>query len=89
MKVVLFLVQPVFPLASLPCEQSAIICGLEGDGFLRERLQDLGFIEFSPVTCLFSSAFGDPRAYRIKDTIIALRKKDAQNILCTYTGEQQ
>lgn len=34
------------------------------------------------MTCLFSSAFGDPRAYRVKDTVIALRGDDARCVCC-------
>ena len=38
------------------------------------------------VTCLFPSAFGDPKAYRVKDTVVALRRADARNILCRACG---
>ena len=33
------------------------------------------------VTCLFSGFSGDPRAYLIKNTVIALRTEDAKNII--------
>ncbi|MBP3646310.1 MAG: ferrous iron transport protein A [Clostridia bacterium] len=79
--------QSVFSLASLSCEESAVICDLKGDAALCERLQDLGFIENARIKCLFSASFGDPRAYRIKDTVIALRKKDADTILCKEAEE--
>lgn len=44
---------------------------------IRRRLQDIGLIENTTVTCLFQSPLGDPRAYRIRGAVIALRKRDA------------
>lgn len=51
-----------------------------------DRLNELGFYEKSEVTCLFSSLLGDPRAYRIKDAVIALRNDDAGQIFCIRSG---
>jgi len=45
------------------------------------RLQDIGFIPGTAVTCLQRSPLGDPTAYRIRGTVIALRREDAKNIL--------
>lgn len=68
--------------------ESAWISEIDDDTMLRDRLQELGFTENSAVTCLFSSIFGDPRAYRIKSTMIALRNTDACKIHCrTELGE--
>ena len=53
---------------------------------MRSRLCDLGLTENSRVTCLFPSAFGDPRAYRIRDTVVALRGCDARTVLCRADG---
>lgn len=44
---------------------------------IRRRLQDIGLVENTTVTCLFQSPLGDPRAYRIRGAVIALRKRDA------------
>lgn len=74
--------QNTFPLSTLKNNQSAVIDRLEGERTIRERLENLGFTEQSPITCLFASAFGDPRAYKIRNTVIALREKDARTILC-------
>jgi len=79
----------VFPLTALPCSQSAVICAMEGKGPMCERLRDLGFHETGTVTCLFSSVFGDPRAYRIKDTVVALRDSDACHVICKAPGGEQ
>lgn len=68
------------PLNQLFPGQSARIVALEGND--NARLRDLGFAEGGRVTCLFPSAFGDPHAYRVRDTVVALRQKDARRVLC-------
>ena len=74
--------QQPFTLNALGGGQSAVITAVHGTGEMHARLRDLGFTEESRVTCLFSSAFGDPRAYRVKDTVIALRGDDARCVCC-------
>ena len=76
----------LFPLSSLPCSESAVISSYDAGCEAEERLRDLGFVESSPVRCVFSSMSGDPRAYRIKDTVIALRRSDAHSIMCCMDG---
>ena len=41
------------------------------------RLMDLGFTRGARVRCLFAAPGGDPRAYRIRGAVIALRSEDA------------
>ncbi len=65
---------------------SAVITSVRGQGAMGAHLRDLGFTEHSTVTCLFASAFGDPRAYRVKDTVIALRGEDAKCVSCALRG---
>ena len=78
--------QQSFPLSSLPHGQGAVVYRVNGSGPMYERLCDLGFTPGSSVVCLFSSVFGDPKAYRIKQTIIALRQKDAASVECLIDG---
>ena len=85
-KVVPVHMQQFVPLSELPCGHSAVICSVHGTGPMYERLQDLGFTENSLVTCLYPSAFGDPRAYQIRGTVIGLRAADALNVMCMYGG---
>lgn len=73
-------------LADLPIGQKATIHQITGSGPMYERLFDLGFTPGSSVACLFPSLFGDPRAYRIKQTIIALRQADAAGVECFADG---
>lgn len=78
--------QTVFPLTALHSGQSGVIRSLDLEGAMYDRLCDLGFTKGSVVTCLFSSVFGDPRAYRIRDSVIALRHSDAKHICCCPCG---
>lgn len=60
--------------------ECAVIKSLENSGTIRRRLMDLGFAEGSKAICLGVAPFGDPKAYLIKNTIIALREEDSSLI---------
>ena len=53
-------------------------------GSMRRRLQDLGIVEGTTIECLQKSPSGDPIAYKIRGTIIALRSEDANKIIITH-----
>lgn len=61
--------------------QSGTVCGLCGNTAMKTRMQDLGIVVGTKVGCLMISPFGDPVAYRIRGTVIALRREDARGIL--------
>jgi DtxR family Mn-dependent transcriptional regulator len=70
------------PLAELVYDQKAEIVLLDEavQGFTRRRFLDLGL---TPGTVIFpelKNFFGDPRAYRVRGTLIALRKDQAAQI---------
>ena len=46
----------------------------------RRRMLDLGFILGTKVKALFRSPLGDPTAYLVRGTIIAIRDADAKKI---------
>lgn len=50
------------------------------DGSIRRRLLDIGLIEGTQVRCLYSSPSGDPTAYLVRGTVVALRREDSQHI---------
>ena len=60
--------------------QSAYVAALHLSGRMRQRLQDLGFIPGVCITAVHVSHFGDPVAYQVLDTVIALRRSDASYI---------
>ncbi len=50
-------------------------------GDTRRRLLDLGLISGTKVKCVEISPFGDPKAFLIRGAVIALRKKECEQIL--------
>ena len=68
------------PLYALREGESAKVTGLHVGGGMR-RLQDMGLIEGTRISCTQKSPFGDPTAYAIRGAIIALRTQDAAGIL--------
>ena len=64
-------------LIRLPEGTSAVVEALGGQGEARRRLLDLGFTPGARVTCLFSAPSGDPRAYMVRGSVVALRGADA------------
>lgn len=47
---------------------------------MKKRLQDMGLIRGTEVICVGKSPLGDPSAYLIRRTVIALRNEDARQI---------
>lgn len=56
------------------------VYALTANGNERRRMLDLGIVKGTTVYPLMQSPFGDPTAYLIRGTVIALRRKDAANI---------
>lgn len=70
------------PLAELTYDQRAEIVVLDEavQGFTRRRFLDLGLTPGTVVYPELQNFFGDPRAYRVRGTLIALRKDQAAQI---------
>ncbi|MBR5429982.1 MAG: ferrous iron transport protein A [Firmicutes bacterium] len=64
-------------LAALATGQTAVVREVADQGPLGRRLLDLGLVPGSGVTCLGRAPLGDPAAYLIAGTVIALRRRDA------------
>lgn len=62
--------------------QIGYVSNLVGNAPMKRRLQDLGIISGTAIECLQKGPWGDPIAYKIRGTIIALRIEDANNIKC-------
>lgn len=69
-------------LSSLKAGESATIKGLSANcrGQQRRRLMDLGIVPGAQITASFRSASGDPVAYRVLGTTVAIRRSQADNI---------
>lgn len=70
-------------LSQLSPGQSGIILALSKNLNIQRRLLDLGFVPGTRIKCLIRSPLGDPTAYLIRGTVIALRREDASKILIT------
>jgi Fe2+ transport system protein FeoA len=70
------------PLASLTQDQKGEIVQLDDavQGFTRRRFLDLGLTPGTTIYPELGNFFGDPRAYRVRGTLIALRKDQAAQI---------
>ena len=70
-----------FTLDKLPIGHSGKVDSLLSTGIERRRMLDLGLIKGTVVEALQRSPAGDPTAYFIRGTVIALRNEDANKIL--------
>jgi len=69
-------------LSELGTGEEAEIVRLDGtlQGLTRRRLLDLGLTSRARVTAELANAFGDPRAFRVRGTTVALRNEQAARI---------
>lgn len=67
-------------LYELPLNTVGIVNNLNCNGNIRRRLLDLGLVKGTKITPVFKSPSGDPTAYEIRKTLIALRKEDSKLI---------
>ncbi|MEG6585143.1 FeoA family protein [Dendrosporobacter sp. 1207_IL3150] len=70
----------VIALSSLAAGECCWVAAIEIHGLLRRRILDMGMVPGTTVECIRRSPSGDPIAYKVRDSIIALRHDDASNI---------
>lgn len=68
-------------LSELPLNTVGIIDKLNCNGNIKRRMLDLGLISGTKIRPIFKSPSGDPVAYEIRKTLIAIRKEDSQYII--------
>jgi DtxR family transcriptional regulator, Mn-dependent transcriptional regulator len=73
----------VIRLPDLPEHTHAEVIGLDEacQGFSRRRLMDLGFTEGAHIEAVLKTFAGDPRAYRIRGTVVAVRRDQAVHVV--------
>ena len=71
---------PIVKLSELPLGHSANIVFIK-DNVQLERLSELGFYDGACVKPLFRGIFGQPTAFLVQDAVIALRRRECENIL--------
>ena len=74
-------------LDKLKIDEKAIIHQVKGDEVMRRRLLDLGFVPGENVLCVLISPFLDPKAYKIRGNVIAIRNVDARGVEVEYEGD--
>lgn len=71
----------VFPMWMLGIGQRGTVSELsDGGRHITDRLRDLGINEGDEVQCVMVSPLGDPQAYLIKGSVIALRREDSATV---------
>lgn len=58
----------------------AVVVSLDAEGIERRRLLDLGFTRGSRVQVVRRSPCGDPTAFKIRETVFALRADQSRHI---------
>ncbi|KAA1183470.1 ferrous iron transport protein A [Paenibacillus sp. B2(2019)] len=74
------------PLSEADKGSTLRISGIEVQGVLRRRLLDLGFVVGNAVEVLRRSPLGDPIAFRVSNTTIALRREESSLIFGEVIG---
>lgn len=75
-------------LAELEEGESGYVVSVSTHPALKHRLEDLGLIPGTRVTCMARSPAGDPCAYLIRGALIALRQADAREIVLRPAHER-
>lgn len=77
----------IISLSDLPVGSSATVRSILAEGINRRRMMDLGLVPGTRVEALRVSPAGDPKAFRIRGAVIALRREEAEKILVEFEGE--
>lgn len=64
----------------------AFVIDIHSSDSMRRRLQDLGLIKGTKVSCVQKSPLGDPVAYLIRGAVIALRYEDSSCVQVERRG---
>ena len=67
-------------LNNLELNEKGIVKSISCNDRITRRLYDLGLLENTVICPIFSSPFGDPKAYEFRGNIIAIRNDDANHI---------
>ena len=67
-------------LSTLPIDTIGEVINLNCNGGIKRRLLDLGIVKGTKIMPILKSPSGDPTAFFIRGSTIALRKEDAELI---------
>lgn len=77
---------PTIPLSEAKTGMRLVLTGINVQGVLRRRLLDLGFVPGNVIEVLQKSPLGDPVAFRVNNTTIALRREESSQIFGNILG---
>ncbi|AIK40415.1 ferrous iron transport protein A [Bacillus pseudomycoides] len=75
------------PLSNFQTGQFVQIEKIQLEGTMKRRLLDLGFIPGATIKVLQRSPLGDPTAYQVSNTTIALRSEESSLIFGRLIGD--
>ncbi len=78
----------IINLNELPTGQHGVIKEANVSSTVKRRLLDLGMIEGTKIKLLYKSPFGDPKAYLIRGSVIALRDEDSKKIKIEFEDDK-
>lgn len=67
-------------LNELPSGKTGLVKQINAEESMKRRLLDIGLIKDCSIKHIMKSPFGDPVAYEIRGTLIAIRNCDASTI---------
>lgn len=70
----------ILKLSEIPIGKKAKVIKIHSKDFSKQRLLDLGLVDGTIVEALRKSVFGDPTAFLIRGSCIALRCEESENI---------
>lgn len=73
-------------LADLKVGECAVVAAVQAEEEMRHRLWDMGMVEGTMVECAFQSPSGNPAAYMVRGTVVALRRSDAASVAVQRNG---
>ena len=79
----------IITMDKLEMGQNFFILTVGGKEEMRQRLEDLGFVSGTRVVSLMKSPLGDPVAYFVRGTVIALRREDAASVLGSISSASE
>ena len=67
-------------LYDVPIGKTVVVEYLNCSGNIRRRLLDLGIIKGTKIKPIFKSPSGDPTAFEVRGTVLAIRKENCKDI---------
>ena len=67
-------------LNQLKIGQKGMIIAVSKESLLKQRLGDMGIAPQTAIECELESPWKNPKAYRVKEALIAIRNEDARSI---------